>query len=489
MDVQLLTSRPGRRSQDLYQQLKGAILDGRLRPGEALPATRGLAQTLGVARNTVLDAYRQLTAEGFLEGRAGAGTVVRSDVVAISRRQAPRKSALRPRELFREPGPSAERQPEIRWDFRIGIPDPALFPWDEWRRRIARGLRRRPREGGYLPAEGDPRAREAIARHIGLSRSVRASGEDVLLTAGAQQALALIGRALIDPGAVVAIEDPGYLPARRLFESLGARVVPVPVDNEGLQVESLPREAGLVYVTPSHQFPLGMPMSLARRLALLEWSGRTGAAIVEDDYDSEFRFDGRPLEPLQSLDRHGRVLYVGTFSKVLLPALRLGFLVAPGELMPALRQAKALSDWHGDPFPQRALAGLIDDGFFARHLRRIQRRYAERREQLFASVEAHLGNAVEQLPSYAGLHHSLRLRDPSVDACAWAIQAREAGVAVEPLAPYFLGEGFDGLALGYGGIDPAAIDEGIRRLAACRPRARPSRKGRPRGNGAKRSEP
>lgn len=459
----------------VYQQLKAAILDGRLARRERLPATRELAARLGVGRNTVLHAYERLISEGFLEARVGDGTYV-ADLVAASHRRAPRGGVITARTAFRSPPPEEPAPPTApRWDFQVGAPDPSLFPWDEWRRLLARQFRRPGRRAAaappYLPPQGDPRARAAIARHLGVSRAVKASPDDVLLTSGAQQALDLIGRVLIEPprpGArtCVAVEDPGYLPARHLFRSLGARVVPVRVDAEGLVVDALPPDARLVYVTPSHQFPLGVPMSLPRRLALLAWAERHGAAIIEDDYDSELRFDGRPLDPLQSLDAHGRVLYVGTFSKVLVPSLRLGFAVVPASLMPALLHAKRLSDAHGAPEPQRALAELIDDGTFARHLRRLLRVYGERRAQLLTSLDRHLGAAVRVLPSVAGLHHSLTFADRSLDDVALAARAARLGLSLQPLTPYAQHQRrAPGLAIGYGAISAARIDEGIKQLA------------------------
>lgn len=508
-----LASRPPGTSlqRAVYQQLKEAILHGRLSPRERLPATRELADRLGVGRNTILAAYEQLLAEGFLEARVGDGTYVAASFPAAPSRPAPRGDALRPRAAFRElldapaapraPAPaeasaprsragthapaeaSAPRAPadrqataiRPRWDFRLGTPDASLFPWDEWRRLLARQFRR-PRDrsaGRYLPPEGDPRARAAIAHHLARSRSVQATADDLLLTSGTQQALDLIGRVLIDPAArtCVAVEDPGYLPARQLFRSLGARLAPVPVDDEGLIVDKLPPQARLVYVTPSHQFPLGVPMSLPRRLALLAWAERHGAAILEDDYDSELRFSGRPLEPLQSLDRSGRVLYAGTFSKVLVPSLRLGFLVAPPSLMPALHQAKRLSDGHGAPEPQRALAELLEDGTFARHLRRVLATYSDRRARLLTSIARHLtpllGPRLHSLPSVAGLHHTIAFSGLS-SAASLALTHRAAtlGLLLQPLAPYNLRSKRSGFALGYGAIAAAKIDEGIEQLAA-----------------------
>ena len=372
---------------------------------------------------------------------------------------------LRPRALWRPLARERAELGDVAYDFSLGTPDLTLFPWDVWRRLVARQLRPRRARGGYGDPAGLPRLREAIARHIGVSRGVRAGAGDVLVTSGAQQALDLIARVLVDPGACVAIEEPGYHLARWLFQSHGAAIAPVRVDAEGLDVAALPQAARLVYVTPSHQFPLGVPMSLARRLALLAWARRHGAAIVEDDYDSELRFAGRPLESLQSLDRHGRVVYVGSFSKVLVPALRLGFLVAPSSLMPALTAAKSLADVHGVAASQGALAELIEDGLLARQVRRLTRVYGERREQLLASLERHLGGELALQPSSAGLHIAALLRDRRRDADGIARRALAEGVAVESLARYYHRRPRPGLALGYGSIPAAQIDEGVRRLA------------------------
>ena len=447
---------------DVYGQLRAALLDGRLRTGEALPATRELARQLAVSRNTVLHAYERLIAEGFLDGRVGAGTFVSAP--AQLARRAP-GGTLAPRAVWRPLIPAPPPRPPVRYDFSVGAPDPALFPWDEWRRLLARELRGRRRTTELPSPAGDPGLRVAIARHLGLSRAVRAGADDVLITSGAQQALDLIGRVRVAPGTCVAVEEPGYLPARQVFAALGARVVPVRVDTEGLVVDRLPAATKLVYVTPSHQFPLGMAMSLPRRLALLAWAERHGAAIVEDDYDSELRFDGRPLEPLQCLDRGGRVLYIGTFSKVLLPTLRLGFIVAPPSLMPALHAAKRLADGHSAVEPQRALRNMLDDGLFARHLRRVLRDYRERRDALLAAIDRHLGDRVTPIHAAAGLHVSAWLTDRGSNDAALAAAALAAGIAVEPLSSYFARRSRPGLALGLGLIRAREIDAGIRALA------------------------
>ena len=466
MDIHV--SLTGRRdlAAGIYRQLLDAILDGRLRSGERLPPTRDLAQRLEVSRNTVAVAYERLTAEGFLVSRVGAGTFVATEPLSRLRpRSAPAGSNVLPRAVWRDIAVPATGGSAVEYDFAVGVPDGRFFPLETWRRLIARELRA---SAVRATTYGDPRGhaglRASIARHIGVARSVRAGADDVLVTHGAQQALDLIGRVLIEPGSTVAVEEPGYWPARLLFQSLGARVVGVPVDVEGIDVAAIPAAARLVYVTPSHQFPMGTPLSLARRAALLAWAERRDAVVIEDDYDSEFRFEDRPLDPLQSLDRGGRVVYVGSFSKTLLPMLRLGFLVAPASLQPALATAKLLTDWHGDLPSQGALARFIDEGLLARHVRKANRQYAERHARIVATLTEDFAPWLEVVPSAAGLHlcalSTVEL-EPVVTA------ARTVGVGVEMLRDYHLGEpGGEGLVIGYGAIPTERIGEGLRRLRA-----------------------
>ncbi|WP_405145853.1 PLP-dependent aminotransferase family protein [Sphaerisporangium sp. NBC_01403] len=469
MDLHVSLTGPGDRASRIYRELLEAILDGRLRPGERLPPTRELALRLQVARNTVAVAYERLTAEGFLVARVGAGTFVGTEPLTRARpRAAPTGSGVRPRPFWDSVPPPAPTVPAPVHDFRVGTPDGALFPLATWRRLIAGELRDSAiRAAGYDQPGGHPGLREAIARYVGVSRSVRAGPDDVLVTQGAQQALDLVGRVLIEPGECVAVEEPGYPPARLLFRSLGARVVPVPVDDEGLDVSALPAAARLVYVTPSHQFPLGTPMSLARRAALLEWASRRGAVIVEDDYDSEFRFSDRPLAPLQSLDRTGRVVYVGTFSKTLLPRLRLGFLVAPASLQPALRAAQQLTSWHGEYTVQAALTRFIDTGELPRHIRRATRVYAARHERIVTALRSDFADWLDPVPSAAGLHLCARLKPgASIDLARVLNRARDLGVATDSLAGYCVGDRPQaGLVLGYGTIHTENIAAGLRLLA------------------------
>ncbi len=452
----------------IYRQLRDAVVDGRLRPGEQLPPTRELAQHLAVSRNTVAGAYDRLTAEGFLAARMGAGTYVSSQpAVRPARRSAP-VGAISPRPAFRSitaSVTSAEWTPA--YDLRIGIPDGRLFPVQTWRRQLSRQLRTSMlTDGTYRDPGGYPSLRAEIARHVGAARSVRASADDVLVTHGTQQAVDLITRVLVEPGSCVAIEDPGYPPVRQLLAAAGARVVAVPVDAEGLVVEALPRTARLVYTTPSHQFPMGVAMSLARRRALVEWAARHQAAIIEDDYDTEFRYCERPLEPLQALDRHGRVIYVGTFSKTLLPLLRIGYLVAPSSLRPALLAAKQLSDWHGDIPTQAALAGFLADGLLARHIRKAGAVYGERRTALVAGVDRHLSPWFALQPSMAGLHVSLLTRPRApLDIERLVRRAAAAGVGVQSLEDFAVESEQRGLVLGFGAIESDRIESGLKILA------------------------
>jgi GntR family transcriptional regulator/MocR family aminotransferase len=485
MDVHIQLTRRGDLSVQIYRQLLEAVLDGRLRSGERLPPTRELARRLAVSRNTVGVAYEQLVAEGVLVGRVGAGSFVCDEPLRrVQTRRAP-TGAVHPREVWRamrevpaladRPPGAASATATATYDFNVGTPDPTLFPFTTWRRLLANEFRSATAQyAAYGPAGGHAGLRAAIARHVGVSRAVRADADDVIVTNGAQQAFDLIGRVLISEGTCVAVEEPGYPFARLLFRSLGAQVVGVPVDGEGLEVEAIPKAARIVYVTPSHQFPLGTAMSLQRRTALLARAERRGAVIIEDDYDSEFRFEGRPLDPLQSLDRTGRVIYVGSFSKVLLPALRLGFLIAPASLQPALRAARQLTDWHGELATQAALARFIDRGLLARHIRKVGREYASRYARIVESLEGRFSRWLRPIPHAAGLHlaaEAIPGRNGrvgmNIDIAQAVRRAREQSVRVAALSDFYLGPPTRaGLVIGFGSIASSQIDEGMKRLAA-----------------------
>jgi GntR family transcriptional regulator/MocR family aminotransferase len=353
------------------------------------------------------------------------------------------------------------------FDFRVGAPDARLFPYPAWRRLLINQFRPSA-VGTGMPAEpaGHFGLRTLIARHLRTARTIEAQPQDVLVTCGVQQALDLIGRVLLEPGATAAIEQPGYAPPKLVWEAQGVRVIGVPVDEQGLIVEALPGDARLVYVTPSHQYPTGVALSLRRRIELLAWARRHDAAIVEDDYDSEFRYNEQQLEPLHSLDRSGRVLYVGSFSKVLLPTLRLGFLLHPPSLRHALHAAKFLTDWHTSLPIQAAMADFVEQGMFARHLRRVRRVYRQRHERVAAALAGPLSAHLAAVPSAAGLHLSAMVRGAT--AADALVRARTAGVGVASF-PEIAAAAPDppGVVFGYGMIDAHRIDEGLARLHRC----------------------
>lgn len=463
----------------LYAALRVAILTGRLRPGVRLPPTRVLAADLGVSRNTVLAAYDQLLAEGFIEGRVGSGTYVARALAetalhgqALRGHPAPCPSQLSRRGAvlaatsvtpLRSGGPPRA--------FRPGTPALDVFPGAIWARLLARYWRRPPPDLlGYGDPAGYRPLREAIAAYLGAARGVRCEPEQIVIVAGSQQGLDIAARVLLDEGDVAWLEDPGYLGARGALRGAGARLVPVPVDAEGLDLAAGAARAPaprLIYVTPSHQYPLGVTMSLARRLALLEWAGQVGAWILEDDYDSEYRYAGRPLAALQGLDREGRVIYLGTFSKVLCPALRLGYLVAPPRLVDAFIAARALADRHSPGVEQAALADFIAEGHFARHIRRTRALYAARQAALVDAARRELTGLLEVRPADAGLHLVGWLPDDADDATL-AERAAAHGVETVPLSRYALGaSGPRGLILGYAALDEETIHAGVARLAAA----------------------
>ena len=463
----------GRRdfSGEIYRQIRQAILDGRLKDGDRLPATRELARSLAVSRSTVTTAYERLLGEGIAASRIGAATIVSSRngrSSPIARFASGR--ALRAREVWDAVTVTVASVSPAAYDFRNCFPDVALFPHVVWRRAVARALRSSSMTSAVYEAPAGTQAlRTAIADHIGVSRSVKASPDDIIVTNGTQQALDVIARTLLEPGDVIAVEDPGYSPPRHLFRSLGARVVGVPVDGDGLVVDQLPLNTRMVYVTPSHQFPLGVAMSLPRRRALLAWAKRNNAAIIEDDYDSEFRFGGRPLDPLQTLDSAGHVIYVGTFSKTMLPALRLGFLVLPPSLRAAAAKAKFVSDWHTSTLAQPALARFIDDGSFARHIRKMGNVYSQRHRIVTATIERDFGVHLELMPSSSGLHVAALARAASVEEVASIVRrAARIGVVVRPLAQFAVGtKARAGIIIGYGAIPTSKISEGLQRLHRC----------------------
>ncbi|GAA0916280.1 MocR-like pyridoxine biosynthesis transcription factor PdxR [Virgisporangium aurantiacum] len=472
MELHVWIDRDANLGEQLYRQVRAGILETRLRAGEAMPPSRQLAVRLGISRNTVTAAYDRLVAEGYLTTRAGAGTFVNNlslpDAGSGGERPA---GPLRPRSGWDEVGLPDGLTGTPAFDFRVGVPDVHLFPHMTWRRLVADQLRGGAMGNG-MPADpaGHLGLRAALARRLRLFRGVTAGCDDVVVTSGAQQAIDLIGRVLLEPGACAAVEEPGYWSPVYAWRSVGARVATVPVDGEGLVVDALPPAVRLVYVTPSHQFPTGVAMSLRRRMDLLAWARRNGAAIVEDDYDSEFRYTTQPLESLHSLDRDGRVLYIGTFSKVMLPTLRIGFVVVPPGLRHAVQAAKFVTDWHTSLPTQAALAGFLDEGALDRHLKRAGREYRKRRDRITASLAGPLSPWLSLIPSAAGLHLSAFFRHPDrIDVGRLLARADTAGVALWgfPWTPTTGPGSRPGLMFGFGAIATDRVDEGLRRLHRC----------------------
>lgn len=469
-DLQITLDGRRNATRQLYTRIREAIVGGRLRAGDSLPSSRELATRLGISRNTVVLAYERLAAEGFLESRVGAGTFV-SAAVRHRTTEPTTASPLRARAVWDTiPDVPDMSAASPRFDFRPGMPDVAQFPFAAWRARVSMHLRQRAvGTGAHIAPEGLSVLREAIARHVGVARGVRCTPRDVMVTNGSQQALDIITRILLAPGDGVAVEDPGYPLPRRLFQAYGCTVRGVAVDEEGMVVDAIPHGTRLVYVTPSHQYPLGVTMSLARRQALMDWAQQVDGVVVEDDYDSEFRYGARPLEPLQSLDETGRVLYTGSFSKVLLPTLRLGFAVVPQPLHAAFRRARSVTDWHTSVPEQAAAASFINDGLLARHIRRMRRTYSERHNAILQFLHSSFRGTLNPLPCAGGLHLSAMCTtlEGSADL-ALAERAHAAGVEVMPLSRHYVErEPQAGLMFGYGAIATGNIAEALSLLRAC----------------------
>ena len=457
----------------VYKGLREAILSGSYRAGQKLPSTRELAEQLRISRTVALLAYDQLLAEGFVTGRGGSGTYV-STAVQQPRASVGRNAAKAQITRYGKAASAswekmtyfARHAASYPYDFAYGRSDIEVFPFEMWRRILLRTARKaRVAELDYGPSSGNPALREAIAAHLRRSRAVVCDPEQIIVVSGSQQALDLIARVLIERGDPVALEDPSYQGISEVLRVAGARLLPVAVDRDGLDPKTLPERARLAFVTPSHQFPTGGILPLSRRLELLKWAKRAKAMIVEDDYDGEFHYEGRPLESLQGLDNEGRVIYIGTFSRTIFSSLRIGYLVMPKSLVRAFQAAKWLSDRHTATLEQAALAEFISEGFYERYLRRVRRRNARRRAVLLAAIEQHLGDRVEVSGDGAGAHLVIwPQRKFSEQAVVDAAAAR--GVGIYAISPYCVDRPRQaGILLGYSRLREGAIREGIRRLS------------------------
>jgi GntR family transcriptional regulator / MocR family aminotransferase len=464
-------------TQKLRDAIKGQITSGSLGPGARLPSTRSLAAEWGLSRTTVTAAYDQLIAEGYLETRQGARA-------QVARGLGPEEPSIQPPAPPVDPSLSAfgRRLADFKVpavadadhriaDFRYGDLASADFPLLDWKKAISQALLRRPARLRYGDPLGSPHLRAALQAYLWRTRGLRCEPDQVVVVAGSQQGLDLCVRLMIDPGDRVVIEDPGYNLAQQVFRASGAEMLPVAVDREGLRTDRLP-EARLAYTTPSHQFPLGSVMSVGRRRELLAWAQRSRAFVIEDDYDSEYRFDIGPIPPLQAMDDAGRVIYLGTVSKTLSPTLRLGYLVAPAALAPVFAKAKRLTDRHTPSWEQETLAALIESGAYERHVRRVRRANAERRAVLLAALSRHLPGAVTLAGTEAGLHVVAWLNSiPCAAEAEFVACAAAADLGIYPISPLYDCAGRTprpdcaGLVVGYAALTIAQIENGVERLA------------------------
>ena len=464
------------RQQAVFDRLRQGILAGTLPAGARLPPTRALADELGVARQTVVLAYERLASEGYVRARTGSGTYVAPDLPdaapapATPPPTAASSLSQRGQKIAAVPVSAHQRQPDLGTLLAGGIPAPDLFPREAWARCAAKVMKTLPADlTGYPSAQGLPELRTQIAAHLAATRGLLADPANIVVTAGTQQALRIAAELLLDPGDAVWVEDPGYIAGRGALLAAGATPIPVISDTEGLDVAAgIQRapDARLALVAPSHATPLGGALPIARRLALLDWAARANAWILEDDCDSEFRWTGHPLPPLATLDRAGRVIYCGTFSKTLAPALRLGFAVVPAPLVPAFVRACALAHRGIDMFNQATLAEFMRQGLLAPHIRRMRTEYSRRRDALLAALARH-APSIRPIDAPGGLHMVGRLPD-STDEAAAVAACRARGLAVSPLGAYYAGPPrMTGLIMGFAGTPAALAADTARRLESA----------------------
>ncbi len=461
----------------IYDAYRAAIASGELRAGQRVPSTRVLASELGLSRIPVLNSYSQLLAEGYFESRIGAGTVVSGALpeqvappasgVAQPKKPRPGSRALSRRAALLTPPADT---PWLLGHGAFSISHVAFehFPFQVWGSLIARhGRNLTVKSLRYSNAMGSADLRETIATYLRTARGVRCEAEQIMIVSGSQQALEISARVLLDPGDSVWLEQPGYRYARDVFALAGCRLIPVPVDEEGLDVSAgvrLHSKAKAVFVTPSHQYPLGVTLNASRRLQLLDWAQSTGAWIIEDDYDSEYRYESMPIASLQGLDQNSRVIYVGTFSKVLFPSLRLGYLVIPSDLVDAYRALRFRMDLGPPEFLQGVLADFIREGHFGRHLRRMRTIYRERSNALTESLRKELGAAIEVTGAQAGMFIAVSLTKGGNDS-ELALQAAKQNLLLTPLSPCYIGEASrHGFVLGFGSTSAEEMPRAVRKL-------------------------
>ncbi len=461
----------GPKYRQLHRAIRDAVLGGRLVPGTRLPPSREWARELGVSRQVVVTALECLQAEGVISARQGSGSFVANGVqasapalppVAVTGLSARAQAATLEWQRYT---PAAREQPGVV-DFRYGqvVADaPLRNDWGAALSRAARGC-----AAGYGPAAGEPALRAALATHLNRFRGLHCHAEQIVITAGSQQGLTLLAQALLAPGQAALVENPGYRGARQAVSFAGGRVVPMPVDDDGLIVDALPRpcDAGLLYVTPAHQFPTGGVLPLARRQAVLDWAAQTGTVVIEDDYDGEFRYAGDPLPALAGLPSSAVVVYCGTFSKLLAPALRLGYLVLPPAWVTAVTALRWLIDRHSPTVEQLALADLMTRGRVEWHLRRLRRRHLQRRDAVLEGMHAAFGPSASVHGAHTGLHLTVDL-PAGTDLQNLIERAASRGVRLYSTANLYHGPSDDAprLLLGYAHLNPGQIRDGLQRLA------------------------
>jgi GntR family transcriptional regulator/MocR family aminotransferase len=457
--------------QQIYDSVRSRIIRGELRAGDLVPSSRELARESRISRLPVLTAYAQLLAEGYFESRVGAGTFISSSLPSRSTRSspsAPRGQRLLSAQVAALPKYERPSWAEILGPFQVGQPELQKFPIEIWLKLIARYSRRmRLKALQYGDAMGLPELREAIATYLRTSRGVRCEAQQIMIVSGSQQALDLATRVLLQAGNATWVEEPGYWLVHHVLKAARCRIVPVPVDAEGLNVTAgikLSRIARAAFVAPSHQYPLGVTMSASRRLQLLEWAQRSRAWIIEDDYDSEYRYGSLPIASLQGLDSNARVVYIGTFSKVMFPSMRLGYVVIPFDLIErfaAMRQGMDICPPH---ITQAVMSDFIHEGHFARHVRRMRPIYAERRRVLIAELERQLGDNLTIMGDQAGMHLAIFL-PPGRDDRKIAATAARQSLWLSALSSSYAGRGpRHGFVLGFGNAKAREIPQAVRHL-------------------------
>jgi GntR family transcriptional regulator/MocR family aminotransferase len=459
----------------IYEGFRRAILEHQVRPLQQVPSTRALAADLGISRIPILEAYSQLLAEGFLESRVGAGTFVCAQLpmqlVPSRRGNTPRAAAQSARPVSRtSQNLKIKLEPWVYGRGAFAMTQVAVeqFPTDTWARLVARHSRNvTPQSLNFSDPRGTPGLRRAIADYLHTARAVNCDAEQVMIVSGSQEAVDIAARVLLDPGCSVWLEEPGYNLARHALTLAGCNLVPVPVDQEGLDVAmgiQLCSTARAAYVTPSHQFPLGSTMSASRRIQLLNWAQSSGAWIIEDDYDSEYRYSGTPVASLQGLDVNSRVIYVGTFSKTLFPSLRVGYLVIPADLLDRFVAVRLSMSIYPPHLTQAVLTDFIDQGHFSRHIRRTRLLYSERRARLKECLEKEFGSALPVLDGESGMNLVVTLPEEVRDRDL-ARRAAGRGLWLWPLSPYYIGRSRGGFILGFGSVDVSEMAAAVRRMS------------------------